>query len=507
MKLVAKLLQLFCSKIIILLLYIYIRKLTNRIKDMRNFIILLILFSIILKAQTQFPDINDEINKGNFTNAMQLINKRLTENDLTETEKYDLLFQIDVMNRIKIDFKKTRDEIIIGLKKYYPNLTDAMMNNWESDNSLEMKMIDGEKKYFNNAIPNLFRINSKEKNQKDIVDGIKPDPLDTFLKEYIPKVCDKNAKAQKRIVLPIKMKIKYTLTVKPNVVPDGEIIRCWLPFPKESDARQTDINLIGVNNDNYIIASDKNLQRTLYLEGVAKKDEPTKFQMELIYTSSAEMVNLFNNDSQITFNKNKTIVDEFTKEELPHIAFTDRIKNLSKQIIGEEKDPKQILKKIFTWVDVNTPWASAREYSTIPNITEYSLEHKHGDCGIQTLVFMTLCRYNGIPAKWQSGWMMHPPEINLHDWCEIYIDQYGWIPVDQSFGIKNYLLENERYFYLGGIDAYRFIVNDAFSKPLYPAKIFPRSETVDFQRGEVEWRCGNLYFDKWNYNMDVEYLN
>jgi hypothetical protein len=32
-----------------------------------------------------------------------------------------------------------------------------------------------------------------------------------------------------------------------------------------------------------------------------------------------------------------------------------------------------------------------------------------------------------------------------------------------------------------------------------------RSEPVDFQRGEVEWRGGNLYFDKWDYHMEVSY--
>ena len=40
---------------------------------------------------------------------------------------------------------------------------------------------------------------------------------------------------------------------------------------------------------------------------------------------------------------------------------------------------------------------------------------------------------------------------------------------------------------------------------LFPAKIFPRSGTLDFQRGELEWRGGNIYFDKWDYHMDVEY--
>ena len=35
--------------------------------------------------------------------------------------------------------------------------------------------------------------------------------------------------------------------------------------------------------------------------------------------------------------------------------------------------------------------------------------------------------------------------------------------------------------------------NDDFSQPLVPAKRHFRSETVDSQRGEVEWRGGNLY--------------
>jgi len=473
---------------------------------MRKLLVFCLFISVSISAQTKFSHINSEIEKGNYLKAKYLIESQLSDNKLTDLEKYELRFQIELMDRIRNDFKRTREDVFSALKKYYPELNESMILDWEKDNSLEMKVIDGEKRYFNNAVPNLFRVNKAAKKQKELVDGIKTDPLEIFLKDYIPKVYDASANNE-RIVLPVRMKIKYSLTVKPNIVPKGEIIRCWLPYPKENIPRQTEIELLSINSKDYIIADDNNLQRTIYLESITKKDEPTKFEMVLSYTSRAEFVNLFKSKTSITFDQTKNIYDEFTREEFPHIVFSDRIKSLSKQIVGEEKDPLQKLKKIFTWVDDNIPWASAREYSTIPNIPEYSIEHKHGDCGIQTLLFMTLCRYNGIPAKWQSGWMMHPPEINLHDWCEIYVDSFGWIPVDQSFGIKNFLSDEQKYFYLGGIDAYRLIVNDDISKPLYPAKIYPRSETVDFQRGEVEWRGGNLYFDKWNYKMEVEYLS
>jgi hypothetical protein len=49
------------------------------------------------------------------------------------------------------------------------------------------------------------------------------------------------------------------------------------------------------------------------------------------------------------------------------------------------------------------------------------------------------------------------------------------------------------------------IINDGIGGPLHPEKKFLRSEPYDFQRGEVEWNGGNLYFDKWDYDMKIEY--
>jgi hypothetical protein len=64
-----------------------------------------------------------------------------------------------------------------------------------------------------------------------------------------------------------------------------------------------------------------------------------------------------------------------------------------------------------------------------------------------------------------------------------------------------------KWFYLHGMDSYRLIFNDAYSQPFYPEKEHPRSETVDSQRGEVEWRGGNLYFDQWDWGFDWEVLD
>jgi len=466
-------------------------------------IIMVILMTTALFAQTKYGEINKEIENGNFSIAVTKINEMLGNKDLSETERWELNFEKDRMERIKIDFRKTKDDITTFLKKYYPAVTDSMLDKWEKEKSLEAKNIDSQKVYFNNAGPNLFRIDKEAHAQKVKVDGADKDKLDEFLAAHIPAIVEKT-RPDMRLANPVRIKLTYTLTVDTNAVPDGEIVRCWLPYPQETHARQADVRLMSTVPERNIIAPKDQMQRTIYLEKKAEKGKPTVFSMELAYTCYSEWFNI-DTAKVKEYDKNTDLYKKYTSENAPHIVFSEDIKALSERIVGAEKNPYKIVKKVFEWINDSIPWASSREYSTMRNIPAYVLENKHGDCGMKSLLFITLMRYNGIPAKWQSGWMMHPVAVNLHDWSEVYFEGLGWVPVDQSFGIQNSTDPRVKYFYTNGIDAYRLIVNDDYSQPLYPAKIYPRSETVDFQRGEVEWRGGNVYFNKWNYNMQAEY--
>ena len=66
---------------------------------------------------------------------------------------------------------------------------------------------------------------------------------------------------------------------------------------------------------------------------------------------------------------------------------------------------------------------------------------------------------------------------------------------------------NERVILPSVVNLVALISKFDYGMPLMPEKKYPRSETVDFQRGEVEWEGGNLYFPKWDYHMDIEYLD
>jgi len=458
--------------------------------------------------KVSMKQIDTEEAAGNFTKATQLIDLYIAENNLPADSVYNLNLRKDIMHRIRLDFGKDKASVEEYIRKYYPDVNDEMLTRWENSKALEFKIIDGKKCYFDRAASNVFLLD-KEAIAKKAAISKSPDDIPSRLHASLPEVVStifktlgKSGKIQ---AAPLKMRVKYEVTLKPNAIPDGETVRCWLPFPREDQRRQTNVKLLSVNDSNYIISPAQYAHHSIYMEKVAKKDEPLTFAIEFSYQEAPEWFNLQGKTFQ-PYDTQSELYKTYTAERPPQIVFSDSIKAISKRVVGDETNPYQKVKKIFEWINDSFLWGGAREYSTIKNIPEYVLDIRHGDCGQVTLLFMTLARYNGIPTRWQSGFMMQPGNANLHDWCEYYIEGIGWIPLDQSFGTQNFTDNQDmKYFYTNGIDAYRWIVNSDFSRPLFPEKIFPRSETVDFQRGELEWRGGNIYFDQWKWDFEVTY--
>ena len=443
--------------------------------------------------------IKQTIEMGNFSEARKMIRLALTNDTLTPNQRWDMNFEIERMDRIERDFSERDTSVLNYIKKFHPQVTPEEINMWESTNAMENMVIDGEKRYFHSAGRNLFRIDSIAAKFYEGANGRQSDSLDRFLAWYVPLAIKSPGK-------PVRMKIKYTITVKADEVPDGEIIRVWMPYPRTDVVAHKDIKLITASQPEYIIAPDNNIHKSIYMEGIAKKGEPTVFGYELSYSSYNQYPSFTPEDLR-DYEKESEIFKKYTSEEGDHINFSDGIKKAVEEAVGNESNPYYKVKRIFAWINKNFPWASAREYSTIRNIPEYVLANRHGDCGQVSLLFITMARYAGVPAKWESGWMMHPGNKNLHDWAEVYYEGVGWVPVDQSFGrVFGAPDEESHWFFTKGLDAYRMIVNEGISAPFYPAKIHPRSETVDFQRGEVEWRGENLYFGRWRYKMEIEYL-
>ncbi len=414
-------------------------------------------------------------------------------------------YSLDSIRRVELDFNRSREDVISWIQEHHRfTPTNRQLNRWEKSRALEYRIIDGEKRYFRNAAANLFRVDSQARSLSqappDTAGSGTKKILDKHLTQLIP------TETKGKYFLPkVTMQVKYTLKTHSGIGGEEEIYHVWLPYPRQDIRRQTDVKLIRTFPPFYILSEDKTGHTSIYMERIIFRRMVAFFQVEYLFTSQGEWFDL----TQIDIQPYQTQTEEYrkyTSERTPHIRFSDKIRAITDSVTRDAVTPVENLQAIYRYITANYPWASALEYSTIPDIPAYVLENGRGDCGQVTLLLITMLRYKGIPARWQSGWMMHPGEVNLHDWAEVYFEGAGWIPVDVSFG-RGEPLDNKvgREFFMSGIDSYRLTVNSDFSDSFFPEKQFPRSETVDFQRGEVESESWNLYFNLWNYKMEVTY--
>jgi hypothetical protein len=474
------------------------------------------------KSEKLFSRCEKELSSGNLKNVVLIVDslKKLNPFDSRMVYKADSLIQ--TAERISIDFSLNEDQVSARLRRILGEYSDEDKTMWEKMGWLEYRQIDGSKKYFNRAANNLALIKSFHL-QRALKDSlISRQPAILFRKKHTESII-RESQDQTAPVVPAEMTIYYTITVKPDVVPAGETVKCWLPYPKENHSRQAEVFLSAVSNEDFYLAPDTAIHRNIYMESKAEKGLPVIFSIIYTYKSSGQYFDP-TKIAALPYDYNSALYKKYTSEQVPNICFTENIRHLADSITGSEKDPVEIVRKIYYWFDSNVPWAGAPEYSIIPNIPEYVLKNRRGDCGMQTFLLMSMLRYKGIPVRWQSGWMVPPDEKipqnkndvysasmvppnnkNLHDWCEVYYEGTGWVPVDISYGLQYSNNLKTREFYISGIDSYRLIINDGIAGDLYPSKKFLRSEPFDFQRGEVEWRGGNLYFDKWDYEMKIEY--
>ena len=418
----------------------------------------------------------------------------------------------ELASRIALDFTLDSAQVVEYLSKYYPDLTAEQVAAWESTNALENMMIDGQKRYFRNGPRNLFRID-KEAGKVYSAANPEGDDEDIVMRDlYNRQVIATVRESGENIVMPTRFTITYKLTVKPDMVPAGETVRAWMPYPREDQNSMKDVELLETSEPEYTVsADDASVHKSIYMEKKAVAGEPTVFTYKFAFTGSAEWYD-FGPEDMKPYDTESAVYKEYTAERERHVIFTDKIKAITDSLVAGETNPYLKVRAIYSWITANYPWASAREYSTIDNIPMYVLANNHGDCGQVGLLLVTMCRYAGVPARWQSGWMLHPGSVNLHDWSEVYYEGIGWVPTDVSFGRSRYNvadIDDEFYFYTRGLDAYRLICNSDFGGKFSPEKKFIRSETVDFQRGEVEWDGGNLYFiGQWSgWIEDITYEN
>ena len=410
---------------------------------------------------------------GRFKEAAGELTRLLAAADLPAAERKTLEFELDRLQRVKECYPFNQAEMLAELRKSVADVTADEFARWVKEGRFDIRTIDGEQRFMSSSVSNLFfrypELGPRRRPVKDTAD------LEKRYWESCRAIKIAAIEQKTPYVLPKHFRMTMTVTVEAGAAPAGETVRAWLPIPR-SYPYQNGFKLIStVPTANRVDASESPI-RSVYLERSAEAGRPVKFRADYEYTRFGVWFDM-KPEAVKPCDRDSPELRAFAGEG-PHVVFSPKMRELSRQIVGGETNGYRKAKLIFDWIAGNIKYSFSIDYSTIRNVSDYCRAKGYGDCGQEGMLFITLCRLNGIPARWQSGWNTFPRFKDMHDWAEMYIEPYGWVPVDPWASIfatryaTSLTAEQRRElrdFYFGGLDQYRMAANGDHSQELTPA--------------------------------------
>ena len=152
----------------------------------------------------------------------------------------------------------------------------------------------------------------------------------------------------------------------------------------------------------------------------------------------------------------KEIIDKYTSDETKYQIHHPIIQNIVEEQTNGIENPliKSIL--LCNYVCNHLSYVLDDQWDDAPTV----LERGNGSCSEYCFVYISLLRAAGIPARYMGGTVFksnETPYIDnvFHRIVEIYLPNYGWIPVDPTWGDYSKI----PFFYFGSYQNKIFIVS------------------------------------------------
>ena len=412
---------------------------------------------------------------GDFAGAIRLIDRRLAEGNLAEAMVHSLKFHREMILRLPEDFPYSKEEALAIVQKEIPDFTMAEIEELMDSRAIRWIYVNGEERIFCRFYSSIIKaVPGMAQRAQAKVAGVEaiPAAVENPLNAIMAKM-----KAQGSLTYRIRARQKVRL--KDEFFKPGMFMRAHLPIPADCP-QQSDIQIEKLFPEGGIIAPGDAGQRTVCWEKTM--DENHEFLVEYSYLHTARYVDAYNGQGQ------ESDLKTDLEEKAPHIVFTPYIRALCAELTEGLTDPLAKARAFYDFITLRMQYTYMPDYFVMDNIPETCAREYNGDCGVFALLFITLCRCAGIPAQWQSGNSAEPDFIGSHDWVMFYVEPYGWIFCDPSYGIsaKRQGCEERRQFYFGNLDPFRLVCNREFQCNFTIPKQQLRHDPYDNQSGEME---------------------
>ena len=430
-------------------------------------------------------ELPDEINfykySGDFDGEIAAIRRYLEKHDVTEGMKIRLALEEVIADGMTEDYLYDFDGLLSRVREKYPACSPADLEAF-----IDMGHADyihrGGVRYFENAAARNV-MNCCRRMLEELSTGEKHAP-----EEYFNRRLHENLDIMKK-----QGGRGYRFRIREHIAPNaahsrpGSVIRVHLPYPAECP-EQSAITLIDSSHPVYISDSQ---HRTAFIE--TEHRDGADYWIEFSY----EIREKYIVPDASAVSAGQPDMDDFLCEEFPQIRFTPAICELAAELRGNETNPLLLARRAYDWVTRHVAYSYMRDYLFMDFIPGFAMLNDRGDCGVMALLFITLCRAMGVPARWQSGSHVEPDSIGSHDWAQFFVAPYGWLPADPSFGGGALRKGDTELWdhYFGNLDPYRQINCTGFAKPFDPPRLYLRRDPYDNQSGEIEYPDAPLWYD------------
>ena len=431
---------------------------------------------------------------GDLDGAIKAIDIRL-QCELPQMLRERLVCERERLRRLPTQYPWNHAEALERLQSLVPGITDEEFQAYEDAGNVDFIYVNGERRYFVRFHKTLAKFPELMRRAGKVVDG-----KDSWLDPMIAEIKEKGSLSR-------RITIEASIYADKDAFVPGEY-EAWLPFPAPS-AQQSEIELVAGTPD--MIAAEDYPARTAYWKRVLNEFDPDAFKLTYRYTSKivyADPLHAPAPASPLYPNAAPVTADDLAEDSC-FIRFTPYLRALEADLAEGAANPAEKAWRYFEFVTTKVNYSFMRDYFQIDNLGEYCAINLKGDCGLQALLFIILCRIGGIPARWQSGMSIDDGYIGSHDWTQFYLDGWGWLFADPSYGGSAYRNGNpERHaFYFGNLDPMRVVATSRYMAPMVPPTDFFRFDPYDNQQGEIHLTGSEYPFTGRQLDGDVTMLD
>ena len=444
--------------------------------------------------------------RGNLEEAEAYLQHLLETGECLPEERRRFRAELEILRRLPAEYPYTKAEALELVRRYVPNFSEADFDSLLMRGKIFWRYLDGEARFFGRFFDSLCKTDSFFAEAAEKRGHRIPGSDRRLLEESAEKM-----RAQGE--LSVRITVRAELELEEAFFREGALVRAYLPLPRVTE-EQSDIVLEEMSAGGQLSAESA-AQRVVFWEERFGENHPFIVSYRFLHTERYRDVYGLAERMQAEGRAEKQSENGTTKygaEKRTESGYDSALfppsaylRSLAAALTAGVTEPLVKAKCFYDFITKKVRYSFMPSYFCLDRMAERCAVDRVGDCGIQALLFLSLCEAVGIPARWESGLKTEPKFIGAHDWVRFYTPSFGWRAADLSYGGSAWKRGDEllHRFYFGNVDPWRMAANARIlGETGFPEPEF-RADPYDNQVGEMALDGRGLRYEEFRRRKEV----